>query len=246
MKQKFLMENVINDGYDPTEFAHFMEYKMEGGTNVDNWEFEALMSVVHEFQQYYQPGGGARTLNTEEDDGAISPAVEAKFNDLKDLQEDKKDSNGADSEFEDITDNGLNIDASLPKLETRSRAPTAAIIPTPLNRRKVTIKVIDSEVRKGGFFSSDYVLYTITTEPNGWRVGRKDADFYTLRRILKSQFPHVLIPPLPIKNNKMTQKFLTKREKQFTRFLQAISRSEELKSSICLNNFLEIEDLKEF
>lgn len=56
----------------------------------------------------------------------------------------------------------------------------------------------------------------------------------------------MLVPPLPIKNNKMTPKFLTKREKQFSRFLQAISRSEELKSSICLNNFLEIEDLKEF
>ena len=28
MKQKFLMENVINCGYDPTEFAQFMEYKM--------------------------------------------------------------------------------------------------------------------------------------------------------------------------------------------------------------------------
>ena len=219
-----------------------MEYKMVGGTNVDNWEFEALMSVVHEFQQYYQPGGGARTLNTEESEGASAEA----YHNADDPQDKKGAANGADSEFEDITDNGLHIDATLPKLETRSRASTSAIVPTPLNFKKVTLKVVDSEVRKGGFFSSDYVLYTIATEPNGWRVGRKDADFYTLRRILKAQFPHVLIPPLPIKSNKMTQKFLTKREKYFTRFLQAISRSEELKSSICLNNFLEIEDLKEF
>ena len=28
MKQNFLMENVLNCGYDPTEFAEFMEYKM--------------------------------------------------------------------------------------------------------------------------------------------------------------------------------------------------------------------------
>ena len=140
----------------------------------------------------------------------------------------------------------LKEDVTLPKVTTRTRAPTSKIVPTRINNRKVVLKVVDSEVRKGGFFSSDYVLYTITTEPLGWRVGRKDADFYTLRRILKAQFPHVLIPPLPLKSNKMTQKFLTKREKQFQRFLQAISRSEELKSSICLNNFLEIEDLKEF
>lgn len=119
-------------------------------------------------------------------------------------------------------------------------------MPTDINYHKVVLKVTDSEVRKGGFFSSDYVIYTITTEPLGWKVGRKDTDFYTLRRILKAQFPHILVPPLPVKSNKMTQKFLTKREKQFQRFLQAISRSEELKSSICLSNFLEIVDLKEF
>jgi len=49
MKQNYLLENVVNCGYDPAEFAQFMEYKMEGGTNVDNWDFEALMNVVTEF-----------------------------------------------------------------------------------------------------------------------------------------------------------------------------------------------------
>ena len=55
MKQQFLTENVINAGYDPTEFAQYLEYKMEGGTNVDYWEFEALMAAVYEFQLHYQP-----------------------------------------------------------------------------------------------------------------------------------------------------------------------------------------------
>jgi len=49
MKQQFLTDKVINAGYNPTEFAQFLEYKMEGGTNVDNWEFEALMAAVDEF-----------------------------------------------------------------------------------------------------------------------------------------------------------------------------------------------------
>ena len=44
-----LTEKVIDAGYDPTEFAQFLEYKMEGGTNVDNWEFQALMAAVDEF-----------------------------------------------------------------------------------------------------------------------------------------------------------------------------------------------------
>jgi len=44
----------------------------------------------------------------------------------------------------------------------------------------------------------------------------------------------------------MTRKALDKREKQFQRFLQAISRSEELKSSLFLQSFLNIIDLKEW
>ena len=60
------------------------------------------------------------------------------------------------------------------------------MVPTALSNKKITLRVIDSEIKKGGFFSSDYVLYTIKTEPLGWAVGRKDSDFYTLRKILKA------------------------------------------------------------
>ena len=95
----------------------------------------------------------------------------------------------------------------------RSRAPTAKLTKTALNDRKVVLKVTDSQIKRGGFFSSDYVIYQVVTEPTGWKVGRKDPDFYTLRKILKLQFPHILVPPLPIKTYKMTQKALTKREK---------------------------------
>ena len=96
-------------------------------------------------------------------------------------------------EFEDITDEAIGYrnqerkdDTTLPRLVTRTRANTSKIVPTDINYHKVSLKVVDSEVRKGGFFSSDYVLYTIKTEPLGWRVGRKDSDFYTLRRVLKA------------------------------------------------------------
>jgi len=51
---------------------------------VDNWEFEALMSVVFEFHQYYQPGGGARTLNTEESEGPSSARGELNDGDQPD------------------------------------------------------------------------------------------------------------------------------------------------------------------
>ena len=45
------------------------------------------------------------------------------------------------------------------------------------------------EVKKGGFFSSDYCLYLVEidveSEKERLKVNRKDADFYTLRRLLR-------------------------------------------------------------
>jgi hypothetical protein len=55
MKQGYLKANVMDEGYDLAAFGQFMEYKMEGGTNVDNWTFEGLIQVVTEFTQYYAP-----------------------------------------------------------------------------------------------------------------------------------------------------------------------------------------------
>jgi len=77
-----------------------------------------------------------------------------------------------------------------------------------------------------------------------WKVTRKDPDFYTLRKIMVKQFPHILIPPLPAKAFKWIQKVISKREKLFGRFLAAIGRSEELKSAVCFESFVQLEDIK--
>lgn len=99
------------------------------------------------------------------------------------------------------------------------------------------MKVIDGEVKQGGLFSSNYIVYTVQTKGLKWKATRKDAEFYTLRKVLIKEFPHILIPPLPQKTGKQTQKVIQKREKYFTRFLNAICRSEELKSSAFFAEF---------
>ena len=43
-------------------------------------------------------------------------------------------------------------------------------------------------ITKGGFFSADVALFSVETDAQGEersKVPRKDADFYTLRKILK-------------------------------------------------------------
>jgi len=81
------------------------------------------------------------------------------------------------------------------------------------------VRVLDGSMKSGGMFSSSYLHYTIRTEPLGWAIQRKDQDFYFLRKILNKMFPYVLVPPLPIKKKKDSEKSIKRRERFFTRFL---------------------------
>lgn len=106
--------------------------------------------------------------------------------------------------------------------------------------------VIEGLIKEGGIFSPSYITYKIVTAPHGYEVRRKDADFLFLRKILLRQFPHLIIPPCTSKSPKQTPRYIKKRERYYTRFLQAISRCEELKTCSFLQIFLSEKDLKNF
>ena len=92
----------------------------------------------------------------------------------------------------------------------------------PLNYKRTVVKVTNHEIKKGGFFSSDYAMYNVETEighAQKIKVQRKDGDFYDLRKYLKKQFHYMWVPPLPAKNLKLAEKIIVKRQKHFTRFL---------------------------
>lgn len=87
----------------------------------------------------------------------------------------------------------------------------------------------------------------MTTDPLGYEVRRKDTQFYTLRKILIKQFPHIIIPPLPPKQTyKQIPRKIKFRERYYSRFLQGIARCEELKASLYVVKFLTIEDKKQW
>jgi len=64
--------------------------------------------------------------------------------------------------------------------------------------------------------------------------------------MLTKEFPYIIVPALPMKKKKETEKSIKRREKYLTRFMQGIMRSEELKSSKFLNFWLTNEDSKDF
>ena len=63
------------------------------------------------------------------------------------------------------------------------------------------MEITEAELVKSGMFSSDYVVFHVTTYVQGndeeFKVLRRDEDFYSLRKVLLNLFPYTLIPPLP-------------------------------------------------
>lgn len=165
---------------------------LEDGTNVDNWTMNEITEVVTEYIQY---------ANSLADPNGNPEYEQQPFVRQESCIEEDDDRDWVDIPAEEKK---RNEEWNLPTVKTRNRAPTNKLTSTAINNRKVTLKVTDSQIKRGGFFSSDYVIYQVQTEPLSWKVARKDLDFYTIRKILKLQFPHILVPPLPIKTYKMT------------------------------------------
>lgn len=121
-------------------------------------------------------------------------------------------------------------------------------VPSLLNFKRVEIIVQDGLVKEGGIFSASYPTYRVITTSSGINldVRRKDEDFYFLRKHLHRCFPHLIIPPCPKVQPKLLGDKIKKREKYYTRFLQAVARCEELKTSKFLVCFLSEPDVKNF
>ena len=94
-------------------------------------------------------------------------------------------------------------------------------------------------------FAASFISYRVRTSPTGYEVRRRDSDFAFLRKVIVRQFPNISVAPCsgnpPLKN---IPKLIEKRERYYTRFMQALARSEEIKSSQFLLDFLYEVDVK--
>lgn len=105
--------------------------------------------------------------------------------------------------------------------DPRKFTPTGTLEPTPLNDKRIKIRVMEGALKSGGLFAASYLIYKIKTEGKSvdWTINRKDADFYFLRKILLKNYPYCIVPPLPAKKKKESEKSIKRREKYLTRFL---------------------------
>ena len=98
-----------------------------------------------------------------------------------------------------------------------------------------------------GLSKDQSLMVTIDTFPMKWRVKRLDSDFKILRDYLLRVYPQVVIPPLPaIKIKQASARQLRKRQTYFQRFLNAVLRSQVLKTSKFLVAFLSEQNQDQF
>ncbi|CDW88423.1 px domain containing protein [Stylonychia lemnae] len=234
-KQKFIDSEILAKGYEPQEFFFYLRnFKskigimqnhsfLDDGQDLDNWQLGELKLAIQEFLDFQL----AQELQNQEEENKENPSRLLFGQGLKQNQ------------MEQIMP-FLNRYQPGPYLEVTQLKQTI------LNRnsRKIFIKLTHAKVKQQTeflFIKSNQLSFNILTIPMKWDVERNESDIYQLRRLLQYQFPHLLIPPLPQRQEyKFTQKSVKKRCKYIERFINSVCRSEQLCTYQILVEFLMI------
>ena len=112
---------------------------------------------------------------------------------------------------------------------------------TNLNDLTILVNVSNPRVINNSLFSTNYVLYDVSTPKYNWLVNRRYSDFIWLKDCLKNLFPGDILPILPKKkigNRRFEQDFLNKRTEGLQKFLNDIVNNEKYKATEVLSIFL--------
>ena len=234
LKIKFIKETILDQNYN--DFISFCLSKKEGGDKINNWSFEEIKSLVHEFNK------NIKNNLEEKDDETLNIENE--------IEEMKKN----DLLFEEDRDKDKENNFKKDKNKIIKRGKKEKIIKcvklekTILNEEDITININNTKEINGGLFSQNYILYTIETQPINWEVQRKYEDFCLLREILIKHFPFHNIAPLPNKKKvsyPIDKNMINKRIDLLNNFINNIIRNETFKASEILISFLSIKDRKQ-
>ena len=249
-KLNLIKREIINKNYAKRDFMNFCLFKKNNGDNIDNWTMDELSSVVHEFQKNNSP-------QEEIDNDIYNEENEIEDNYFENENEEIKMTNLC---LEEETNNKINNEVvDLPNLERHTirykKGKAEKIIKCQtleksiLNDKKIEINIKDPKEINGGIFSSNYILYSVETQPMGWVVQRKDTDFDLLRKLLQKYYPFHKIDPLPYKKNgskRFNEDYIHKRIKHLNDFINNIIKNEVFKASDILVSFLSLEDKDKF
>ena len=235
-KQNYLRENIIDAGYDANAFVEFLVGKKgEAGADVANWSLPDLKNVVQEFISGQNNNNIQQEENKEDNENKNDNEKNEK-KEQKQLNKDKVEecNYGILSECEKKCLKVLNNEIS--------------------KSDYIKITVGNFEKVGGSFFSKSYVSYQVKTMPFNWSVRRRFSDFEWLRQTLINNYNYCLIPSVPkkpknlniIMSEKYDKEFLSKRSRNFEKFLNYLIIDPILKNTQLIYDFLNCDKDDEF
>lgn len=248
-KQQYLIDNIVNAGYDKQEFAEYMANAKNNGNDIDEWSLIELMDMVNDFQKEHKvkekPRKDSDSDEDEESPQGNNPAVDTSTDDEKFSHLPKNPTENLEDEkiLSEVEASEVGLQEDVIK-EVKTQVARTEL--SYLKRSQIKVEVTDGLVKKEGIFSFSYASYRITLEPLSYDVRRKEEDFINLRKYLCRVYSNQYIPPLVLTAQKLTEKAIQKKQKFFTKFLINVLRNKDLRGSDYLHEFLSIKDNKDF
>ena len=253
-KQNYLRQNIMDAGYDTNAFVEFLIGKKgEAGADVANWSLPDLKNVVQEFIN----------LNKNQQEEVNNNNDEVKNDDNVDENKNVENDNDNNKEIKNTNEKKEGIkQVNKEKSEefnygiiSKSEMQCLKVLNNDIsNCNNIQITVGSFEKVEGKIFSKSYVSYLVTTMPFNWNVRRRFSDFEWLRQTLVNHYNYCLIPSVPkkpknlnkIMNEKFDKEFLSKRSRNFEKFLNYIIIDPILKNTQLIYDFLYLEKDDEF
>ena len=190
-KQLYLREEIIDKGYDPSDFNIFMcNIRQEESIDLNNWTLDELKSVVSNYKESQM----AKEKEEEENNN--------------DNQQDNNnidiinDENNINEELTDNTDSKSSSNNTLgntPFEFYQQESICAKLEKNELTEREDLRIIISDPVKVNpGFFSISYFQYKLTTYPLNICVIRKLSDFLFLNEKLQLIHPVIYTPIFPV------------------------------------------------
>ena len=253
-KQNYLRQNIMDAGYDTNAFVEFLIGKKgEAGADVANWSLPDLKNVVQEFinlNNNQQEEGNNNNDEVQNDDNVDENKNVENDNDnnkeIKNTNEKKEGTKQVNKEKSEEFNYGIISKSEMQCLKVLNNDIS--------NCNNIQITVGSFEKVEGKIFSKSYVSYLVTTMPFNWNVRRRFSDFEWLRQTLVNHYNYCLIPSVPkkpknlnkIMNEKFDKEFLSKRSRNFEKFLNYIIIDPILKNTQLIYDFLYLEKDDEF
>ena len=250
-KQNYLRQNIMDAGYDTNSFVEFLVNKKgEAGADVSNWSFPDLKNVVNEFISLNNPNKDQQEEEKDENnDNTNQNKAEEKKESIenKEIKEEKKEPIKAPiKEKSEECNYGIITKNEMQCLKVQNNEIS--------NSDNIKITVGSFEKVEGGIFSKSYVSYLVTTMPFNWNVRRRFSDFEWLRQTLINHYNYCLIPFVPKKpknlnkivGDRFDKDFLSKRSRNFEKFLNYIIIDPILRNTQLIYDFLNLEKEDEF